>query len=56
MECDARVRARILLDKGRPVQRPVIEVDDTVRVMGFGETVELATEDCERAAWTPGRA
>ncbi len=50
VECDARVRARILLDKGRHVERPIIEVDDTVQVMGFGETVERATEDCSRAA------
>ncbi|PYO55997.1 MAG: hypothetical protein DMD83_16735 [Candidatus Rokuibacteriota bacterium] len=50
VECDASVRARILLDKGRHVERPIIEVDDTVQVMGFGETVERATEDCSRAA------
>ena len=50
VECDAHVRARILLDKGRHVERPIIEVDDTVQVMGFGETVELATADCSRAA------
>ncbi|HET7874575.1 MAG TPA: acetamidase/formamidase family protein [Methylomirabilota bacterium] len=50
VECGARVRARILLDKGRHVERPLIEVDGTVQVMGFGETVEAATEDCSRAA------
>jgi amidase len=50
VECGARVRARILLDKGRHVERPLIEVDGTVQVMGFGETVEAATEDCARAA------
>lgn len=50
VECDARVRARIRLDKRRHVERPIIEVDDTVQLMGFGETVERATEDCSRAA------
>ena len=50
VECDARVRARLLLDKGRHVERPIIEVDETVQVLGFGETVEAATEDCARAA------
>ncbi|HET8578806.1 MAG TPA: acetamidase/formamidase family protein [Methylomirabilota bacterium] len=50
VECDAHVRARLLLHKGRHVERPIIEVDDTVQVMGFGETVELATADCARAA------
>lgn len=44
-----RGRARILLDKGRHVNPPIIEVDGTVPVMGFGETVERATEDCARA-------
>jgi acetamidase/formamidase len=32
------------------VNRPLIEVDDTVQVVGFGETVEAATEDAARAA------
>lgn len=50
VECGARVRARIRLDKGRHVERPLIEVDGTVQVLGFGETVERATEDCTRAA------
>ena len=50
VECGARVRARIGLDKGRHVERPLIEVDGTVQVLGFGETVERATEDCTRAA------
>jgi amidase len=50
VECGARVRARILLEKGRWVERPLIEVGGTVQVLGFGETVEAATEDCSRAA------
>jgi amidase len=50
VECGARVRARILLDRRRHLERPIIEVDDTVQVLGFGETVERATEDCSRAA------
>jgi amidase len=50
IECTATVRARIRLQKSRAVPRPIIEVDDTVQVVGFGETVEAATEDAGRAA------
>ncbi len=50
VECDATVRARVTLDKGRALDRPVLEVDDTVQVLGFGPTVELATEDAARGA------
>ncbi|GIX47348.1 MAG: acetamidase [Candidatus Tectimicrobiota bacterium] len=50
VECSARLRGRILLEKGRPVERPLIEVDGTVQVLGFGETVERATADAARAA------
>jgi acetamidase/formamidase len=32
------------------VARPILEVDDTVQVLGFGPTVEEATEDATRAA------
>src|SRR2546425_1255443 len=57
VECDATVRARVELVKGRKLDRPIIEVDDTVQVLGFGETVELATEDAARGAveWFVGR-
>ncbi len=50
VECDCTVRARITLEKGRAPERPVIEVDGTVQVLGFGPTVEAATEDAARAA------
>ncbi len=50
VECDSTVRVRITLDKGRAPERPIIEVDDTVQVLGFGPTVEAATEDAARAA------
>jgi amidase len=50
VECDCTVRARITLDKGRAPERPIIEVDGTVQVLGFGPTVEAATEDAARAA------
>ena len=50
VECTSTVRARITLDKGRRVTRPIIEVDETVQVLGFGPTVEEATEDAARAA------
>ena len=57
VECDATVRARVELVKGWKLDRPIIEVDDTVQVLGFGETVELATEDAARGAveWFVGR-
>ncbi len=50
VECDCAVRARIGLEKGRAPERPIIEVDGTVQVLGFGPTVEAATEDAARAA------
>ena len=50
VECDATVRARIGLEKRRTLDRPILEIDDTVQVLGFGPTVEAATEDCARGA------
>ena len=50
VECDATVRARIGLHKRRRLDRPLLEIDDTVQVLGFGPTVEAATEDCARGA------
>jgi amidase len=50
VECNCTVRVRITLVKGRAPERPVIEVDRTVQVLGFGPTVEAATEDAARAA------
>lgn len=50
IECDATVTARVTLDKGRRVERPVIEIEDTVQVLGWGPTVEAATEDAARGA------
>ncbi|HXG16692.1 MAG TPA: acetamidase/formamidase family protein [Calidithermus sp.] len=50
VECDCTVRARITLERGRAPERPIIEVDGTVQVLGFGPTVEAATEDAARAA------
>ena len=52
VECTSTVRARITLHKGRVVERPIVEVDETVQVLGFGPTVEAATEDATRAAVT----
>ena len=50
VECTATVRARISLVKDEQVERPLVEVDDTLQVLGFGPTVEAATEDATRAA------
>ena len=55
VECTSTVRARITLHKGRTVARPIIEVDDTVQVLGFGPSVEEATEDAPArpSTWSP---
>lgn len=50
IECAASVRARVALEKRRKLERPIIEIDETVQVLGFGPTVELATEDASRGA------
>ena len=50
VECSASVRARISLDKRRPLDRPIIEQPGTIQVLGWGETVEKATEDASRGA------
>jgi amidase len=50
IECSALVRARVALDRGRRVERPLIEVDGTLQVLGWGPTVETATEDATRGA------
>ena len=54
MECTADVRARITLAKGQGdrIAGPVLEVDDTIQVLGFGPTMEAATEDAAQAAVT----
>ncbi len=50
----ADVRARITLHEGNGslINQPPIEVDDTIQVVGFGSTVEIATEDTAEAAVT----
>ncbi|MCZ6556304.1 MAG: acetamidase/formamidase family protein [SAR324 cluster bacterium] len=52
VECTSTVRAHIHLNKGQAERydRPIIEVDDTLQVVGFGATVEEATEDAAQAA------
>lgn len=50
VECSVRLRARLALEKGRKVERPIIEIDDTLQFVGFAETVEGATADAARAA------
>ena len=50
VECSSTVEARISLDKGREVKRPIIEQDDLIQIIGFGPSVEEATEDASRAA------
>ena len=48
VECTVSLKARILVDKGRDVPRPIIEREDTIQIVGTGPTV--ATEDASRAS------
>jgi amidase len=48
IECDARVKARIGLNKASRIDRPIIEQADTIQVLGWGPTVEAAIEDASR--------
>lgn len=52
VECTADVRARITLVKGAGgrINRPILELDESVQVVGFGPSVEAATEDAAEAA------
>ncbi len=50
VECTARVRARIDLHRASPIDRPIIEFENTVQILGTGPTVEAATEDASQAA------
>jgi amidase len=50
VECDVTLRARVELHERRALDRPIIEVDDTVQVLRFGPSVEQATEDAARGA------
>ena len=50
VECTTKVRARIELNKDSPVDRPIIEHDDTVQIVGTGPSAEAATEDASRGA------
>jgi amidase len=50
VECGALVRARIGLNKDVALDRPIIEQADTIQILGWGPTVEAATEDASRGA------
>ncbi len=50
VECAVTLKARIELNKGRDVARPIIEHEDTIQIVGTGPSVEVATEDASRAA------
>lgn len=50
IECTARVRVKISLVKDHLVERPIIERDDTIQILGIGHTVEEATKDASRSA------
>jgi amidase len=50
VECSVRLEARIILNKRRTVDRPIIETLDTVEIVGWGESVEAASADCARGA------
>ena len=50
VECSATVRARIGLNKGVRLDRPIVEQADTIQILGWGESVEAATEDASRGS------
>ena len=50
IECAVTLEARIELAKGRKIARPLIERADSIQIVGFGETVEAATEDATHHA------
>lgn len=50
IECSATVRAKIGLNKNVALDRPIIEQKDTIQILGWGPTVEAATEDASRGA------
>lgn len=50
VECSATVRARVGLNKNVALDRPIIEQPDTIQILGWGPSVEAATEDASRGA------
>lgn len=46
----ARPCARIDLNKDTQLDQPIIELADTIRILGWGASVEAATEDASRGA------
>lgn len=50
VECSVNLRARITLNKRQRIDRPIIETKDTVEIVGWGPSVEAASEDCTRGA------
>ena len=50
VECTSEVTARIDLVKRSSVDRPIVDHENTVQILGFGPTVEMATEDASGAA------
>jgi amidase len=50
VECSVRLRARISLNKRKQIDRPIIETEDTVEIVGWGSSVEAASEDCSAGA------
>lgn len=50
VECTSEVTAKIDLIKRSTIDRPIVEHGQTVQILGFGPSVEAATEDASRAA------
>ena len=48
VECAVTAEIRVQLDKDRALDRPVIEHEKTIQVVGTGPSVEAATEDATR--------
>lgn len=50
VECSVKLRARIELNKRKSVDRPIIETGETVEIVGWGPSVEAASEHCAQGA------
>lgn len=50
VECTTEVSAHVALNKRSSVDRPIIDHEDTVQILGFGPSVEAAMEDAARAS------
>lgn len=50
VECTVTLKAKIELRKARKVPHPILELPDSIQIVGTGPSVEAATEDASRTA------